>query len=147
MGSWACSERGTSDRANRPPQITSAGRATVKLLSLYIPADTVGAEVPLQAWVRVTNVGTAAAKEIPVQLRAVSTEPSHVIDVPLDQGVAFDVAPQEERKLEMSSLPGWRRQVGIRPGSYLVYALIPDDRSVEPKTVDTTAARKQVVFR
>jgi len=146
--SAGCADRRTADRAIQNAQTDSSAHATVKLVSLYIPSDTVEADVTLKAWVRVTNVGDALAKEIPVQLRAVSAGPSHVMDVPLDQAVAFDVAPGDERKLEMSSLPGWRRQVGIQPGSYLIYALIPDDKAVEPsKTIDTTAARKQVIFR
>jgi len=143
-----CADHRTADRARQNAQIATAAHATVKLVSLYLPSDTVEADDALKAWVRVTNVGDALAKEIPVQLRAVSAGPAHVTDVPLDQSVAFDVAPGDERKLEMTSLPGWRRQVGIRPGSYLVYALITDDKGVEPsKMVDTTAARKQVIFR
>jgi hypothetical protein len=142
-----CGDHRASDRSQNA-QIATAAHATVKLVSLYLPADTVDADDALKAWVRVTNVGNAQAKEIPVQLRAVSIGPAHATDVPLDQNAAFDVAPGDERKLEMTSLPGWRRQVGIRPGPYLVYALIPEDKGVEPsKMVDTTAARKQVIFR
>jgi hypothetical protein len=143
-----CADHHTDNRAQPNAQIATAAHASVKLVSLYLPSDTVEADDALKAWVRVTNVGNALAKEIPVQLRAASAGSSRVTDVPLDQGVAFDVAPGDERKLEMTSLPAWRRQVGIRPGSYLVYALIPDDKGVEPsKTIDTTAARKQVTFR
>jgi len=143
-----CADHRTVDRARKNAQIATAAHASVKLVSLYLPSDTVQADDALKAWVRVTNVGNALAKEIPVQLRAVSSGSSHVTDVPLDQSVAFDVAPGDERKLEMTSLPAWRRKVGIRPGSYLIYALIPDDKGVEPsKTVDTTAVRTQVIFR